>query len=131
MIAIRITNANKDLIAAMTGMDRLELEEKLYEAKRKYQEERALEFQKNFFKTDEEGIKKIKEKIRQIKESLPDNISNRDRMIAMYGWLEEEFEEVKNMTPPPVDDIKFTKAMLLELILMGDIDTYLRAINWD
>lgn len=132
MIAIRITNTNKDLIAAMTGVNKLELEEKLYEAKRKYQEERALEFQKNFFETDEEGIKKIKEKIKQIEENLPENISNRNRMIAMYGWLEKEFEEVKKMTPPPpIDDLKFTKAVLLKLILTGNIDTYLKAISWD
>ena len=131
MRAIPLTAQNIAIVAESLGVSEESIEDKLQKSKEAYQEQQNLEYTLEFFGADEKWLEETKNKVQAIAKSLPQNISRRNAMVAMYGWIEKETKIRGNLLIPMMEDAEFAHAQCISMVLNGRIDSYLKLISWD
>jgi len=127
---IPLIGNNIYLVAAMTGMEVEELLDKMSEAERKYIEEQKLEWQAQILRKDAEWVKKTKAKVDEMSENLPDNLSSKEKIKRLYGWIADELNFPCGIPFFVNNDREYQKAYCIYLIL-SDPELYTKMINWD
>ena len=131
MRAIPLTAQNIAIIAESLGVSEESIEEKLQKSKEAYQERQNLEYTLEFFGADEKWLEETKKRVKAIAQTLPEDISRRDAMVAMYGWIEKETKIRGDLSIPMMSDAKYAHAQCIAKVLNGHIDSYLQLISWD
>lgn len=125
---IPITKNTIYLVSAMTGLDVSEIQQMTFEAECKL---RADNDKKTIMETlgcDEEQLERIKTKIKTISDSLPNDINQKEKLIATYGWIRDRNG---NKIPLPYhDDSDHANAVAMRTLL-HDPTLLHKMQNWD
>ena len=68
-------------------------------------------------------------KIAKMRKTLPKDISARDEVIMLYGWIADEVPNIY-LELPLITDKEYARASSVEMI-MTNPNLYLKCINWD
>jgi len=131
MRAIPLTAQNIAIVAESLGVDKKTIEEKLQKSKEAYKKQQNLEYTLEFFGADEQWLEEIKKRVKAIAQTLPEDISRRDAMVAMYGWIENETKIRGNLSIPMMSDVAYSHAQCIAKVLNGHMESYLQLISWD
>ena len=131
MIAIPLTGQNIAAVASSLGVSEEAIEAKLQQSEQDYKEKQNLEFALDFFNADEQWLEKTKAKVRSIADSLSEDMGRRDRLVAMYGWIEKETKIRGSLSIPMMTDVAYSSAQCIAKVLNGNVDGYLQLISWD
>ena len=116
------------LASAMAGVSVEELEAKKREAQRAYEEKNKREWIIDFFKKDEVWYNQTKEKIKSIEQSLEEDLSYKERVKKLYGWIEPQLELL--VYGQDLDDREYCHASCVETIF-HDPDSYLQKLHFN
>ena len=127
----RITRNNIHLLADEAGMSAEELYNDMVDAQFAFKKAQDKEWSYKFFGKDEQWYDETMQKVKEIRDSLPDDINGYESTIKQYGWITKN--EKKNLSMPMMshDDYpEYAHAVAVEYILTNS-SNYSRAMNWD
>ena len=128
---IRITRDNIHMLADEVGVSVKDLHDEIMDAKLAFKREQDRIWSYEFFGKDEKWYDETMQKIRDIRESFPEDISPKEATIKMYGWIEKNGK--KNLSIPMMCDENYPEyahAVAVEFILTNP-DSYNKMMNWD
>jgi len=130
MIAIPITSNNLHCVATSVGISADELQSKVEKSKLDYKKEQDMKYILDFFNADEQWYLETKEKVNEIDKSLPEDLDHKERIIKMYGWIKND-TKISGSLNIPFRNPEYGAASSIEMVFNGQIDMYLKIINWD
>jgi len=128
---IRVTRENIHLLAKDVDVSSAELYNDMVDAQIDFRREQKKRWAYEFFGKDEQWHDDTMQKVKEIRESLPENINGYEAAIKQYGWITKNGK--KNLIMPMMthqDYPEYAHAVTVEYILT-DPDKYHRAMNWD
>ncbi len=128
---IRVTRDNIHMLADDVGVSVEELYSDMIDAKLAFRREQDKQWAYEFFGKDEKWYDETMQKIRDIRESFPEDISPKEATIEMYGWIEKNGK--KNLSMPMMYDKdypEYAHAVAVEFVLTNP-DSYNKMMNWD
>ncbi len=125
MHGTRVTAGNMHTIAGGLDITVEELDEMMSKSYREFRAKQDKEWAIEFFHKDEKWYEETKQKVEEIRKTLPIDISVRDKVIKLYGWIETD----KNFTIPLMTDDEYVRAWCIEMILTNP-DQYLNSQKW-
>jgi len=128
---IRVTGRNIHLLADEVGVSPKNLYNEMVDAKISFRREQDKRWAYEFFGKDGEWYDKTMEKVRNIRESLPKNMSPVEATIKKYGWITKNGK--KELSMPMVyneEYPEFAHAVAVEYILTN-LNSYHSAMNWN
>ena len=126
MHGTRLTQKNIHEVAASEGMTAEELDKKMQKAYSDMRARQNRDYAINFFYKDEAWYEETLTKVQEIRETLPDNLSGKEKIKRLYGWIEPQ----RRLTMPLECDMEYAHASCVEMILTNP-DLYLKVISWD
>jgi hypothetical protein len=127
--AFPLTRDNIHLVAGTMNIPAADLWDQLNHAKSNHIREGKIEAACSFFGKDRIWYDTTMEKVREFEKMLPEGISNKERIIKMYGWIEGP-KRTGDLRIPFQMDHRYAHALAVEAILT-DYDSYIRMTNWD
>jgi hypothetical protein len=127
----RITRNNIHLLAEEVGVSTKELYNDMVDAKLSFKKEQDKRWAYEFFGKDAAWYDETMQKVREIRESLPEDINPIEATIKKYGWITKNGK--KELSMPMVYNEKypeFAHAIAVEYILTRP-DSYHSAMNWN
>ncbi len=128
---IRVTRDNIHMLADDVGVSVEDLYSDMIDAKLAFRREQDKQWAYEFFGKDEKWYDETMQKIRDIRESFPEDISPKEATIKMYGWIEKNGK--KNLSMPMMYDKdypEYAHAVAVEFVLTNP-DSYNKMMNWD
>ena len=127
----RITRNNIHLLADEAGMSAEELYNDMVDAQFAFKKAQDKEWSYKFFGKDEQWYDETMQKVKEIRDSLPDDINVYESTIKQYGWITKNGKKNLSMPMMSHDDYpEYAHAVAVEYILT-DPSNYNRAMNWD
>jgi hypothetical protein len=128
---IRVTGRNIHLLADEVGVSPKNLYNEMVDAKISFRREQDKRWAYEFFGKDGEWYDKTMEKVRNIRESIPEDMSPIEATIKKYGWITKNGK--KELSMPMVyneESPEFAHAVAVEYILTN-LNSYHSAMNWN
>ena len=130
-IGIRITRDNIHQLADEEGVSVAVIYNEMVDAKLSFRREQEKRWAYEFFGKDGEWYNETMEKVRNIRESLPKEMSPIEATIKKYGWIEKNGKKELSMPFVRSDDYpEYAHAVAVEYILTNP-DSYHSAMNWN
>lgn len=128
---MRITRNNIHILADDIGVSAKDLFNEMVDAKLAFKREQDKLWAFEFFRQDEKWYNKTMQKVKEIGDSLPEDINPIEATIKMYGWITKNGK--KELSMPMIYDDKYPEyahAVAVEYILTH-LDRYHSAMNWN
>jgi len=126
MHGTRVTKQNMGTLAGNLNISVEEFDEEMSKSYREFKRKQDKEWAIEFFHKDEKWYKETKKKVEKIRKTLPKDISAKEEVIKLYGWIETK----KNFSIPLMTDEKYVNAWCIEMVLTNP-DAYLNSQKWD
>ena len=124
-----LTRDNIQMVANMTNIPVDALWDQLNHAKADQIREGKIESACNFFGKDRLWYDTTIEMVCEIEKSLPEGMTNKERIVKMWGWIETA-EGTRDLRVPCLTDDSYAHAFAVKAILTN-YDSYIKMMNWD
>lgn len=131
MQAIALTNKNISTVALCLNISTSDLLDKVNQSKLDHIHKQNFEYILSFFNEDEAWYQKTKAAVEEIKNTLPDKMDYKMRTIKIYGWIKNETTVTGSLSIPMELDQEYSESRCIEMVFNGQIDIYLKILNWD
>ena len=128
---IRITRNNIHLLADDVGVSAKGLYNEMVDAQLSFRREQDKRWAYEFFGKDTTWYDETMQKVREIRDSLPEDMNPIESTIKQYGWITKNGK--KELSMPMVskkDYPEFAHAIAVEYILTR-LNSYHSAMNWN
>ena len=128
---IRITSQNIHLLADEVGISAQEFHNEMVDAKLSFRRKEQQRWAYEFFGKDEKWYDETMQKVRDIRDALPEDMNPIVATIKQYGWITKNGK--KELSMPMVykkDYPEFAHAIAVEYILTN-LDSYHSTMNWN
>ena len=127
----RITRNNIHLLADEVGVSAKDLYNEMVDAQLSFRREQDKRWAYEFFGQDSAWYDETMQKVREIRDSLPEDMKPIEATIKKYGWITRNGK--KELSMPMVyekDYPEFAHAIAVEYILTR-LNSYHSAMNWN
>ncbi len=127
----RITRNNIHLLADEVGVSAKDLYNEIVDAQLSFRREQDKRWAYEFFGKDTAWYDETMQKVREIRDSLPEDMNPIEWTIKQYGWITKNGK--KELSMPMVsnkDYPEFAHAIAVEYILTN-LNSYHSAMNWN
>ena len=127
----RITRNNIHLLADEVGVSAKDLYNEMVDAQLSFRREQDKRWAYEFFRKDATWYDETMQKVKEIRDSLPEDIKPIEATIKKYGWITKNGK--KNLSMPMLyekDYPEFAHAIAVEYILTR-LNSYHSAMNWN
>jgi hypothetical protein len=131
MTAIPVNNQNIEYVAKCLDVEVDAIEVKLQKSKHEYRKNKDKEWILDFFNADEAWYEKTKKTIQEKAKNLSENLSHKEKTKALYGWIADDTKISGSLSIPLEEDVEYSKADCIKMVFHGQIDLYLKIVNWD
>jgi hypothetical protein len=129
--SIRITRDNIHQLASEVGVSASELFDEMVDAKLEFKREQDKRWSYEFFGKDEAWYDKTMQKVKEIRDALPEDINHIEATIKQYGWITKNGKKRLSMPFMQSDEYpEYAHAVAVEYALTKP-DSYRRMMNWD
>lgn len=127
--SIPITRKNIHMIAAQVDIPAKKLQEMVVKSKIEFEREQDIKWAIQKLGKTQEWYDEAIKKIANIRDTLPKDISGKEEVVKLYGWIADTLPNM-DFSIPLQNDKEYVRASSVEMI-MTNPSLYLKVINWD